>query len=70
MQLAAACYPINSFALLPAPAFEGGIFPAILLPCLIAEPSFALWLMLKGVNVTEWTKRADASPAIASPTEI
>jgi len=67
MQLAGACYLINSFALLLAPAFEGKIFPAILMPCLIAELSFALWLLVKGVNMAEWKRRASVGPAAGSP---
>ena len=70
MQIAGACYLVNSFALLLAPAFEGKIFPAILMPCLIAELSLALWLLVKGVNVAEWKKQASMEPARASLAEI
>jgi Domain of unknown function (DUF4386) len=56
MQIAGACYLVNSFALLLAPAFEARIFPAILVPCFIAELALALWLLVKGVNVDEWNK--------------
>lgn len=68
MQIAGACYLVNSFALLLAPGVEARLFPAILLPCLIAESSFALWLLVKGVNVTEWTRRAGAVSTHGSAT--
>lgn len=57
MQIAGACYLVNSFALLLAPAFEAKLFPAILVPCFIAELALALWLLVKGVNVDEWNRR-------------
>lgn len=58
MQIAGVCYLINSAALLLAPNFEARLFPAILMPCLVAELSLALWLLLKGVNRDEWRSRA------------
>ncbi len=70
MQLAGACYLVNSFALLLAPAFEGKIFPAILMPCLLAELSLALWLLVKGVNLAEWKKRASMGFASGASMEI
>jgi hypothetical protein len=33
------------------------MFPAILMPCLIAELSFASWLLVKGVNLQQWEAR-------------
>jgi hypothetical protein len=58
LQLAGVCYLVNSIALLLAPAMAARLFPAILLPCFIAELAFALWLVVKGVDVAEWTRRA------------
>jgi hypothetical protein len=58
LQLAGACYLINSVALLLAPDLASQLFPAILLPCFVAELSFALWLLVKGVNVPVWMRRA------------
>jgi len=58
MQLAGACYLINSVALLLAPDIAARLFPAILVPCFIAELSFALWLLVKGVDVAAWRRRA------------
>jgi len=54
LQLAGACYLINSVSLLLAPDIAGVLFPAILVPSFVAEMSFALWLLIKGVNVAEW----------------
>ncbi|HET6432713.1 DUF4386 domain-containing protein [Dyella sp.] len=58
MQLAGACYLVNSFTLLLVPAIEAQLFPAILMPCLVAELSLALWLLLKGVDLPAFTRRA------------
>jgi uncharacterized protein DUF4386 len=57
MQLAGACYIINSFALLLDPALASRLFPAILLPPFLAELSMALWLLVKGVNLPKWHER-------------
>ena len=54
MQIAGACYLINSFTLLLAPRIESKLFPLILMPCLVAELSLALWLLIKGVNQGAW----------------
>jgi len=61
MQIAGVCYLVNSFALLTAPAIAAVLFPAILLPPLIAEASFCLWLLLQGVDRQRWL--AIARPA-------
>jgi hypothetical protein len=45
------------FAALFALAFADLITPAILLPPLIGESSFCLWLLVKGVNVAKWKER-------------
>jgi Domain of unknown function (DUF4386) len=60
MQIAGLCYLTNSFALLLAPKFANMIFPVIMMPCLVAELSFCLWLIVKGVNVTKWEEKANA----------
>ncbi len=64
LQLAGACYLINSVALLLAPELASRLFPAILVPSFIAETSFALWMLIKGVNVAEWTRRASGSRGV------
>jgi len=54
MQIAGVCYVINSFALLLSPPLSSRLFPAILIPSLIAELSLALWLLAKGVRPVKW----------------
>ena len=63
MQIAGLSYLINSFALLLAPTFASRMFPAILLPAFVGEASFCLWLLVKGVNVEKWERRASAQRA-------
>ena len=60
MQIAGFCYIINSFALILAPKFADTLFPAIMLPPLIAETSFCLWLIIKGVNIPKWNEKVNA----------
>lgn len=54
MQVAGACYLIASFAAISAPALADAISPWILLPPLVGESSFCLWLLFKGVDVAKW----------------
>jgi uncharacterized protein DUF4386 len=58
IQLAGACYLVNSFALILAPSLAGALFPAILLPPFLGESALALWLLIKGVDVVRWNERA------------
>ncbi|WP_457325818.1 DUF4386 domain-containing protein [Roseateles sp. P5_E11] len=44
LALAGLAYLLNSFALLLAPAFARLLFPAVMLPVLVGELAFALWL--------------------------
>lgn len=53
MGIAGLCYLINSFALFLAPPLASLLFPWILMPCLLAELSLALWLLLKGIDVAK-----------------
>ncbi len=53
MQIAGLCYLINCFTLILAPKFLS-VF--VLVPCLIGELSLCLWLIFKGVNLSEWNK--------------
>jgi hypothetical protein len=48
--VAGVCYVVNTFALVLSPALSSRLIPWILLPPLVAELSFALWLLLKGVR--------------------
>lgn len=51
MSIAGICYLTNSFALLLVPQLSSIV---LLMPCLIAELSFSLWLIFKGVNLPIW----------------
>jgi hypothetical protein len=51
MSIAGVCYLANSFALILAPQLSS---IALLMPCLIAELSFSLWLIFKGVKLPIW----------------
>ena len=61
LQIAGACYLIACFAALFAPALLDALTPAILLPSLIGESSYCLWLLFKGVDMAKWNERMQAS---------
>jgi hypothetical protein len=63
MQIAGLSYLTACFAALFSPALADLITPAILLPPLIGESSFCLWLLIKGVNVAKWKERLSALKA-------
>src|SRR5258705_670677 len=42
LQIAGLCYLVNSFALILSPALASMLFPAIMIPCFIAELTFCL----------------------------
>src|SRR6266540_7501615 len=48
----------SSFALILAPTFAGRFYFVMAGPALIGELSLCLWLLIKGVNVEQWKKRA------------
>lgn len=54
LMICAACYVVNSFAWFIKPTFAAHLFPAILIPCFIAEAGFCIWLLIKGVDVVFW----------------
>ncbi|HSU49225.1 MAG TPA: DUF4386 domain-containing protein [Segetibacter sp.] len=58
MQIAGLCYLANSFILLLAPKFSNIL---IMMPCFVAELTFCLWLIAKGVKVTRWIEKSTAS---------
>jgi hypothetical protein len=64
MQIAGLSYLTACFAALFAPTFADRISPAILLPPLIGELSFCLWLLVKGVNVAKWKERLSVGQGI------
>jgi len=51
-------YLTSSFALILAPTFADQFYFVIAGPALIGEASLCLWLIVKGVNVPQWEKRA------------
>ena len=61
MAIAGVCYVVNSFALLLSPPLASRLFPAILMPSLIAELSLALWLLVKGVNAEKWDQHVHSA---------
>jgi len=70
MQLAGVCYLIACLAALLAPKFADMITPAILLPSLIGELSFCLWLLIKGVNVVKWKERVGVEKPVETSASI
>ena len=67
MVVAGLGYLLDSFALILSPAFHGIVFPFSLLPALVAESSLALWLLIKGIDVTRFeVARAGGEPAVRS----
>lgn len=64
MVAAGLSYLINSFALLLAPSFAAALAPGILLPALIGELSFCVWMIAKGVDLSQWRKRVDPASSI------
>jgi hypothetical protein len=67
MQIAGLCYLTNSFTVLLVPKFANILFPMIMIPCLVAELSFCLWLIVKGVNLPKWEKQAGGGLAERLP---
>ena len=64
MILAGLSYLINSFALLLAPALAAWLFPVVLVPAFVGELLFALWLVVKGVNLDQWRRRTGPKAAL------
>ena len=61
MAIAGVCYVINSFTLLLSPPLPSRLFPAIVIPSLIAELSLALWFLVKGVNAEKWDQHVHSA---------
>jgi hypothetical protein len=70
MLIAGVCYFTNSFCLFAAPRLQDLLFPFILLPCLLAESTLALWLLIAGVNVDRWQARAYGGEGATRSTPI
>lgn len=54
LQLAGLCYLASNFGLIIAPQVFAPLSIWLMLPCFLAELSFALWLLIKGVNEEKW----------------
>ncbi len=61
MAIAGSSYLLDGFALILSPSFHAAIFPGTLVPAFVAESTFCLWLLVKGVNVEKWESRAAAA---------
>lgn len=59
MQIAGLCYLVACFSELLAPSFARLINPGILLPVLVGESAFCLWLLVMGVNRTRWAAKVN-----------
>lgn len=68
MQVVGACYLVNSFAMFLAPAVQGVLFPAILLPAFLGETAMCLWLLVKGVEVASWHGKQPVPTRSTQPT--
>lgn len=63
------CYVVNSFTLIVSPKLASVLAPAILVPSLIGELTFCLWLIFKGVNMEKWPypNATSSSIMVANP---
>lgn len=61
MQLAGACYLVNSFCMILSPPLQHALLPFILLPPLVAESALCLWLLVKGVHPLGRERRTAAA---------
>lgn len=61
LALGATCYLAYSLSDLLVPAFASHLVPYVQLPSLVGEGSFALWLLIVGLNVRRWTESAAAA---------
>ncbi|MBU2605834.1 MAG: DUF4386 domain-containing protein [Alphaproteobacteria bacterium] len=61
--LAGLCYFANSVLNILSPEFASGLFPWIMLPCLVGEAGLTLWLLIVGLNKETWMARAQVQPA-------
>lgn len=61
LMLAGACYIVNGFALVISPGFADALAPWVLLPPLIGEVGFALWLLIAGIDAAKWRAAAAGS---------
>jgi Domain of unknown function (DUF4386) len=60
LMLAGVCYALNTALIFLAPRFSAQLSPWILMPCLLAESSLALWLLFRGIDHKRWEARLRA----------
>lgn len=65
-QAAGVGYLVNGFCLILAPAYTGTIFAIIAIPVFVGETSFAMWLLLKGIDRAKWEARISTPPMNAA----
>jgi hypothetical protein len=56
LQIAGLSYLVSNFTLILAPKAAAQMWLWLMLPCFLAELSFALWLVIKGVNEEKWKR--------------
>jgi len=61
-----AAYLVYSFSYLLAPDFADQLVPWIQLPALLGEGSFALWLLVFGVDARRWKRESRVSVGMGS----
>lgn len=63
LAIGAASYLTYAFVLLISPSIAGHLVPYIQLPSLVGEGSFALWLLIAGINGQRWSSLLSAAHA-------
>lgn len=58
LTIAGVGYVANSFAFFVAPPLTSWIFPVLVPVAFVAEAGFALWLLVRGVNLEKWRHAA------------
>lgn len=64
IQIAGACYIVNSFLLLVVPDVDAANI-VLLVPIFVAELSLALWLLVRGVDASQ-ARGAGTSPKVVA----
>lgn len=68
MTVGGLCYVSNSLVYFMAPALQASLFPYILLPSLLGEASFCLWLLVRGVDSRRFSRLPSAAASLYEPT--
>jgi Domain of unknown function (DUF4386) len=54
------CGWFNGLSSFLSPSFARHLYPYVLIPNLLAEGGFALWLLIRGVDAAAWREQAEA----------